>query len=136
MKYLVLTKNSLQYAKDISESIWQARYPDEERKGGEATRYYCSYVYHPKNGQVAIAFPDEPLKVHPRRKLQPLVDVIKAPLPAEHQQAIQDHFDNLFPRAEDDEPLTIDIALPSLYSANLKTRSEMEALGWFTSGDL
>lgn len=131
MKYLILTQPSIEYAKAVSGAIWQARYPDEVRDGDEATHYYCGWIVHPQSGDVALAFPDENLIVHPMRKLQPLVDIIKAPLPENEKQAIQDHFDNLFPREEGDPPLTIENVLPSLYAGNLKTHAQMDALGWF-----
>lgn len=134
MKYLILTQPNIDYAKAVSGAIWQARYPDEVRAGDEQTQYYCGWITHPISGDVAITFPDEPLKVHPMRKLQPLVDIIKTPLPENEKQAIQDHFDNLFPREEGDPPLTIENVLPSLYSDNLKTRQEMGYLNWFSEG--
>jgi len=133
MKYLILTQPSIEYAELVSQCIWIARYPEEVRLGGEQTQYYCGYIVHPSSGDIALVFPDEPLVVHPMRKLQPLVDTIKAPLPEEEKQNIQDHFDGLFPR---ETALYIDDALPPIFASNLKTREQMESAGWFNSGEL
>lgn len=129
MKYLNLTQASTQYAEMISAAIWSAQYPEEVRQGGETTSMYCGHMVHPESGHIALCFPDEIIPVHPMRKIQPLLNVILAPLQdAEAQQIVSDHLNNF---DWENTPTTIDNLLPPIYAANLMTRAEAEADGWF-----
>lgn len=130
MKYLNLTQTSTQYADLISEAIWQARYPSEVRLGGEVTSKYCGYIVHPTSGHVALVFPDEVIPVHPMRKIQPLLDIITAPLDEQTASEVSAHFNNF---DWENTPTTIENLLPPLYADNLKTQDQMEALGWFNN---
>jgi len=128
MEYLNLTQASIEYAQLISRSIWSARYPEDIRQGDEVTDSYCAYIVHPVSGDVALCFPDEEIPVHPMRKLQPLIDIITAPLPEEMQQEVADHLLNF---DWENTPSTIDNLLPPIYANNLMTKEQAEAQGWF-----
>lgn len=134
MKYLNLTQASIQYAEMVSTAIWSARYPEEVRQGGEVTNSYCGHIVHPKSGHIALVFPDEIIPVHPMRKIQPLLDVILAPLQDPEAQAeVSAH---LLEFDWENTPTTIENLLPPIYAANLMTREEAEAAGWLTASEL
>lgn len=133
MKYLILTQPSTAYADHISEEIWNIRYPQSVRRGNETTTKYCGHIVHPSSNNVALAFPDEVLQVHPQASFQALIDLIS---PEGHplRDSNTAHFDNLMPRDENDPPMTIDVVLPPEYADNLKDKQFMADNGWFSGG--
>jgi hypothetical protein len=131
MKYLNLTNPSTQYAETISQAIWSARYPEEVRQGSETTNSYCGYIVHPISGHIALVFPDEIIPIHPMRKIQPLLDIVTAPLPDEMKSEVSSHLQDF---DWENKPTTIDNLLPPLYAANLMTKEEAELQGWFNNG--
>jgi hypothetical protein len=131
MKLLKLSTASTSYAVLVSKAIWSARYPEQVRGGDEVTDSYCAYIVHPNTNDVALLFPDEIIPVHPMRNIGPLLEVITAPLPEEMKTEVAAHLEFF---DWDNVPTTIENLLPPLYAANLMTREQAEAAGWFNSG--
>lgn len=132
MKHLILTQNSVEYAQSISEELWKIRKPASHV--GDVTNLYCGYITH-SDGRVALAFPDETLKIHQDANMQPLIDLITQGLTEQQASGVADHINGLTSQGEDALPLTIDNVLPSLYSDNLKEHSFMESDGWFNANN-
>ena len=132
MKYLILTRNSKQYAEDISKLLWQQRKPVSDPS--DVTDSYFSMIEHPTTGKVALVFPDEPLRLHSGRNPAALISLISEDLPSEQDKdSVAAHINNL-DNVEDEK--TIDVVLPSLFAGNLKTYEQMDNSGWFPKGDL
>jgi hypothetical protein len=130
MKYLILSQNSLEYAKEISTELWNLRYPQSLRTGGETTSRYCGWVIKPDQSAIALAFPkDDDLHVHPEADMQPLIDLIKQGLPSNLAERVAIHLNNL----DLIEGRKIEDLLPSLFADNLKEADEMA--DWFSVED-
>jgi hypothetical protein len=128
--YLVLSKNSLEYAKAISSALWKLSRPDA---GELDTKYYNGWIEH-KDTRVALEFPDgDTQPVHVDADSAAFVAVIAPVVSEAEQNAIQGILDAS--RGSRINILQVLQNSPSL-TPNLKTREQMEADGWFSEENI
>ena len=121
MKYLILKTPSTAYAKAISRFIYGMSIP----AFNETTQYYCSWIKHPENNEVALVFPENDLlPISPEANPVLLVDTIRAAITT--SEAIE--LENLIANSQSINPIE---HIPTSLTANIKTQAEMEASGWF-----
>lgn len=128
--YLLLSQPGETYAKAMSALLWRLSRPEAVRNPADVSRYWCGWVIHPQTGAAALAMPeDEPMFVHPTADaagfVATIAHLINEVEKAETEAAIRGN------RGKHAEPPDF---LPGSIRANLRTRAQMEAAGWFQGG--
>ncbi len=120
MSYLILTTPSEDYAAAVSEAMWLLARPSATG----STRYAVGWITHPTTGDVALTLGDYTQRVD----LDADVDAYVAglPIPQDEQDSVRDTLN-----AARGSRLTVDELMPPALAANLRTREEMDADGWF-----
>jgi hypothetical protein len=126
MKYLILTQPSEEYAQAISAEIWKISKPPQFWEQNDVTSSYCGHIVHPESGDVALTFPSEPVKVHADCDVEPLVELVSAPLTEEMINDFRAQLNAL----KGDSALIEDV-LPPVFAANLRDKEHMQSNGWF-----
>ncbi len=91
----------------------------------ETTQYYCGWIEHPENNEVALVFPENDLlPISPEANPILLVDTIKATITASEATELE----NLIANSQSIKPIE---HIPASLASNIKTEAEMEAGGWF-----
>jgi hypothetical protein len=121
MKYLILKTPSTAYAQAISRFIYGMSVP----AFNETTQYYCGWIEHPENNEVALVFPENDLlPISPEANPILLVGTIKATITASEATELE----NLIANSQSIKPIE---HIPASLASNIKTEAEMEAGGWF-----
>lgn len=127
MNYLVLSTPSEPYAAAISSALWGLARPPAVRKP-EDTQNYTSWIVKPDESAVALFVPDDTRPVHPAADLQPLLDLMAPAITDAELTAITEAVESA--RGGRIRFKSLVEASPSL-SANLRTKAQLEADGWF-----
>lgn len=123
MKYLILKTPSIAYAKAISRFIYGISVP----AFNEITLYYCSWIEHPNNGDVALIFPDnDTLSISTEANPILLVDIIRAAITEDEAIILE----NLIMNNQSINPIE---HIPASLAGNIKTQEQMDVDGWFVN---
>ena len=125
--YLILSNPSKQYGLDVSRELWRLSRPDSVNSK-DGTKYYCSVIEHPSNGQVAIGPIAELHRIHPQADEERFASVIEAAVTSGERSAIKDEIANK--KGGKAGLLGMIQASPSL-SPRIKTKEQLEQAGWF-----
>lgn len=126
MKYLILSKNDRDRAWSLSAAIMAVGSPASVQDAeGRETKYYSTPVQH--NGQVALPILNGGQYVHPDPDTAPLVTFLDAVLSANERDQLLAEVD----AARGGEIDFLAAVENTALSANLFTRAELEAGGWF-----
>lgn len=142
MNYLILSQPSEAYAESISRSLWALSRPEHVRDAKDASKLYTSWLVH-TDGRVALYLPNEFKPVHPQGDIQAFTQLVNDPNVygetindegdvVEYVVIMSKHLEAL--RGGKVNPLQLIQA--TAYAVNLRTRTEMEADGWFPSEDI
>lgn len=127
-KYLVLTNPSEPYAEALSSLIWGlCAHPTTTGTGK-----YCSYISHPGPNDgpapVALVLPvDDEVYVQPTADSFALVEAAHEAIPDEEEAKLVSDIE-----AARGSRVSVVALIPQSLQANLLTREEAEAAGWFT----
>jgi len=141
MKYLILSQPSEAYAEAISRALWGISRPESVRDAKDVTELYTSWAVHP-DGRVALYLPDETKTVHVNADITPFTELVGNPdvtitttdeegVESSQTLPMDEHLDSL--RGGRVNPLAL--IQSTAFAANLKTRPELEAGGWFPTED-
>jgi len=127
--YLILSTPSIEYAEAISRELWLLVRP----AGNETTQFYTGRYAHPDGTKVAIGPVEGTHPIH--------ADADEFALAALIAPAITDEEEAAFVQTiSESKGGSLDVlamlqSIDSL-SANLRTRDQLEAAGWFTSEEV
>jgi len=142
MNYLILSQPSEAYAEAISRALWGIARPASVRDAKDVSELYTSWVVHP-DGRVALYLPDESKPVHVDGDIDSFCGLIGNPdvtititdeegVESSQTLPMDDHLNTM--RGGSINPLAL--IQSTAFTVNLKTRTEMEADGWFSSEDI
>ena len=129
MSYLLLTQPK---AESYSAALWGISRPPAVRSEKD-TQLYTSWITHPDTGAQALYVPDDTRPVHVDADLQPLLDLMAPAITEAELTAITEAVEAS--RGGRISFKALVEASPSL-SANLRTREQLEAAGWFPASDV
>jgi len=142
MNYLILSQPSVDYARSISSSLWALSRPEHVRDAKDVSKLYTSWLVH-TDGRVALYLPDETKQVHVDGDVDSLCGLIGNPdvtITTTDEDGVEssqtlpmDEYLNTV-RGGSINPLAL--IQSTAFAANLKTRTELEADGWFPSEDI
>lgn len=130
MKYLILSQDSEEYAKQLSTLVFNLIVPLSIRDSGQTTTELYPWIKHPTTGRVAIVVPDlakdREIYIHPDADVNHVIDILEVQLPVSEINKLRADVD--FYRGD-----RIDIAavLPQTFFSQVVTEAAMEADGWF-----
>jgi len=141
MNYLILSQPSEVCAEAISRALWGISRPASVRDAKDVSELYTSWVVHP-DGRVALYLPDETKTVHVNADITPFTELVGNPdvtitttdeegVESSQTLPMDEHLDSL--RGGRVNPLAL--IQSTAFAANLKTRPELEAGGWFPTED-
>jgi hypothetical protein len=132
MPYLILSTPSIAYADAISHELWLLVRPASVG-GNETTRFYTGRFAHPAGDEVAIGPIEGSQPIHKDADEIPLAQLIGAAVTADEEAYIE----NTISDAKGGSLDMYDMlqGIDSL-SSNLRTRSELEADGWFPTDEI
>lgn len=125
MSHLILTTPSTDYAAAVSEAMWKLARPG----AGGSTRYAVDWTVHPTTGDVALTLGDYTQRVDPDADVDAYVAGL--PIPQGERDSVRDALN-----AARGSRLTVADMTPPSLAANLRTRDEMKASGWFPDNEL
>ena len=142
MNYLILSQPSVDYARSISSSLWALSRPEHVRDAKDVSQLYTSWLVH-TDGRVAIYLPDETKHVHSDGDVDSFCGLIGNPdvtititdeegVESSQTLPMDEHLNTV--RGGSINPLAL--IQSTAFTANLKTRTELEADGWFPSEDI
>ena len=142
MNYLILSQPSVDYARSISSSLWALSRPEHVRDAKDVSKLYTSWLVH-TDGRVALYLPDETKHVHSEGDVDSLCGLIGNPdvtitttdeegVESSQTLPMNEHLNTI--RGGSINPLAL--IQSTAFAANLKTRTELEADGWFPSEDI
>jgi len=142
MNYLILSQPSVDYARSISSSLWALSRPEHVRDAKDVSQLYTSWLVH-TDGRVALYLPDETKHVHSDGDVDSFCGLIGNPdvtitttdeegVERSETATMSEHLNSL--RGGSINPLAL--IQSTAFTANLKTRTELEADGWFPSEDI
>lgn len=132
MSYLILSTPSLPYADAISHELWLLVRPASVG-ADETTQFYTGRYAHPAGDEVAIGPIEGSQPIHKDADEIPLASLIGAAVTADEEAYIE----NTISDAKGGSLDMYDMlqGIDSL-SSNLRTRSELEADGWFPTEEI
>lgn len=123
MHYIILSDAAKPHAENISTALYKLSAPSPE----STTKNYCPWCMHPDTDEVALCVPArEDLLVSADADLQEVVGLLGVDIGQEFVDSLAEAI------SEPGMYSTFEI-LPAPLVASVKTRSQMEALGWFPS---
>jgi len=142
MSYLILSQPSEAYAEAISSSLWALSRPEHVRDAKDVSQLYTSWLVH-TDGRVALYLPDETKHVHSDGDVDSFCGLIGNPdvtitttdeegVERSETATMSEHLNSL--RGGSINPLAL--IQSTAFTANLKTRTELEADGWFPPEDI
>ena len=120
MKYLILTTPTVEHAEAMSAALWSLARPTST--GG--TRYAVGHIAHPSGDAIALVLGDYTQRVDPDADVDAFVAAL--PIPEDEKDDVR----ALLNDARGSR-LTVAEFLPPSLAANLRTREELDADGWF-----
>jgi len=128
MRYLILSRPSVAYARAISAHLYRLTRPDHARSAEDVSAYWCGWLVHPSTGAVALVMPDEDIPVHTESDADLLVQAVAHAIPPAEAEKLR--VDILATRGTRAAPL---LFVPQSAQTQLRTHSQMEADGWFAT---
>jgi len=120
MKYLILTTPTVDHAKQMSAALWSLARPSSTG----STRYAVGHIVHPSGDAFALVLGDYTQRVDPDADVDGFVAALPIP------ESEKDDVRALLNGARGSR-LTVAEFLPPSLAANLRTREELDADGWF-----
>jgi hypothetical protein len=126
MKYLPLNDIS---CTTLDEALYALAAPEQKHE----TKAHASGVVHPDTGQEALKLPESTtLLLQPHADIQGFADLIESAVgPDAAQEAVDLYEQHTGERVRVEDMLTAGPALEDALAGQIRTRSEMEADGWF-----
>lgn len=120
MKYLILTINSIDYAKAISKFLYALSVPLQN----QTTKYFNNWIQHPSTNEVALVFGEEQLPIHPQADAKLLVNQVRQSITEEEATEME----NIINQGGKVKPIDF---IPASLGNNILNREKMEADRWF-----
>ena len=130
--YLVLSKPTEEYARQISEALWNLSRPESLRSPDDVSHLYTHWVVHPNTGKVALYVAEGQHRIHLEADSSELADIISDSLEEEEYQAIYEAIE--LHKGSSVSVIDIIKASPSL-SGSLKTDNQIKGYGYFPEED-
>ena len=128
--YLLLGQSGEEYAKALSAGLWKLSRPNADN---ETTSYYTGWITH-DDGRVALHVPDDTQPINGGADIEAFMPLVtKEGIPAEELA----QFSGVLSAHKGKRLsfLTILQASPT-FSADLRTREQLEADGWFPTEEV
>jgi len=132
MKYLELTESSEEYAKKVSEALWEVIHPKQLRSPDDVTTMAYGWVQNEKTGKIGIVLPDE-IPVHPLRDFAKLIEVIGEKQPPQVREQLRAHFEAK--ASEENLDRRTDSLLPPIFKSKITEAKDAEDAGWKGAGN-